>query len=344
MTAYTFNPLEDERWREFVEGHARSTAFHTHGWIEALHRTYGFEPVVYSTSGPGVPLSNGIVLCRIRSSLTGRRMVSLPFSDHCDPLVDAHRDLVHLIDALYESTDVWNYVELRPTDANLVGDARFEPSGSFRLHSCDLRASLDDLFRQTHISTVQRKVRRAAREGLTYEEGRSEPLLKAFYRLMIVTRRRHGVPPQPIEWFRNLMNCLGDSLKIRIALVNGKAIGSIMTLQHRGTLVYKYGCSDARFHRLGTMPFLFWRSILDAKARGLHTLDLGRTDLSNAGLIAFKERMDAVSSPLTYLRCSTRPQRVSRGQRLLRRMNYLVARLPDPLFVTAGRLIYPHVA
>ena len=44
--------------------------------------------VVYTTSPPSLPLSNGIVLCEINSWLTGRRMVSVPFSDHCEPLLD----------------------------------------------------------------------------------------------------------------------------------------------------------------------------------------------------------------------------------------------------------------
>src|SRR5689334_597272 len=84
---YSIDPLVDVRWAAFVEGHARSSVFHSPAWLEALHRTYGYRPVAYTTSPAGTALRDGLVFCRIASCLTGRRLVSLPFSDHCDPLL-----------------------------------------------------------------------------------------------------------------------------------------------------------------------------------------------------------------------------------------------------------------
>ena len=66
--------------------------------------------------------------------------------------------------------------------------------------------------------TVQRKVRRAEREALRYEEGTSEILLQHFYKLMITTRRRQGLPPQPLSWFRSLVTSMGRNAQIRVAL------------------------------------------------------------------------------------------------------------------------------
>ena len=52
----------------------------------------------------------------VQSWLTGRRMVSLPFSDHCDPLVNDEIDLDQLLLALTRKMDGgrWKYFELRP--------------------------------------------------------------------------------------------------------------------------------------------------------------------------------------------------------------------------------------
>ena len=88
-----------------------------------------------------------------------------------------------------------------------------------------------------------------------------ELLLDHFYRLMLLTRRRHNIPPQPKRWFQNLIECFGGALKIRVAFKDSRAISAILTLRHKDTLVYKYGCSDAQFHRLGGVQFLFWKSI-----------------------------------------------------------------------------------
>ena len=43
---------------------------------------------------------------------------------------------------------------------------------------------------------------------------------------------------------RNLIACLGDNVKIRVASKDGRPVASILTLRHKRTLVYKYGCSD----------------------------------------------------------------------------------------------------
>src|SRR5450759_5245704 len=92
---YQIQPLQDLRWAELVDKHPRSSVFHTVAWLEALHRTYRYQPIVYTTSPPGSSMEDGLVLCRVTSWITGRRLISLPFSDHCDPLCgDAGDELV----------------------------------------------------------------------------------------------------------------------------------------------------------------------------------------------------------------------------------------------------------
>jgi len=51
------------------------------------------------------------------------------------------------------------------------------------------------------------------------------------------------LPPQPLAWFRNALECLGDRILIRIASKNGQAIASIITMQFKDVLVYN---TDAR--------------------------------------------------------------------------------------------------
>lgn len=342
MTVYTFNPLSDTRWDDLVRAHPHASIFHSRGWLEALQRTYGFEPVVFTTSPPGTPLNDGIVLCGVRSWLTGHRLVSVPFADHCDPLLGPAADLGDLVGALRESTSkAWKYAELRPTAAP-AQDCRLQRCATFCLHTVDLRGDLDGIHRRMHESTIRRKIRRADRENLRYEEGRSDALLDAFYKLLVLTRKRHNVPPPPKRWFVNLMACVGDAGKIRVAWKDRRPIGSILTLQHNAALVYKYGGSDPAFHNLGAMPFLFWRAIEDANAAGLDAFDLGRSDWSNSGLIAFKERLGGVRSTVTYVRCSSRPAGPSPAT--LRAPSRVFAWLPEPLLVVAGRLLYRHIA
>ena len=111
------DPLADTRWDDLVERHPRASVFHSRGWLEALQRTYRYEPIVLTTSERG-PLENGLALCRVRT-WTARRLVSLPFSDHCDPLVDRPEDLSAMLEFLEGEIEKkrWRSLELRPRSA-----------------------------------------------------------------------------------------------------------------------------------------------------------------------------------------------------------------------------------
>src|SRR6266404_8042845 len=80
------NPLADNRWDELVARHSRASVFHQRGWLEALQRTYNYQPQVVTNAGAGAQLSGGLALCRVSSWITGARLVSVPFADHCEPL------------------------------------------------------------------------------------------------------------------------------------------------------------------------------------------------------------------------------------------------------------------
>jgi CelD/BcsL family acetyltransferase involved in cellulose biosynthesis len=341
---YTLDPLRDPRWAEFVSRHNSASVFHSQPWLEAVHQTYGYTPVVYTTTQPSSPLSNGIVLCKINSWLTGRRMVSLPFSDHCEPLLDTPTAAAAILEELKNTVDAgtWKYIELRPRNelSNHEGAVK---SPTCYLHMLDMRPAEDELLRRTHKTAVQQQIRRAEREDLVYESGYSEDLLKAFYRLMIQTRRRHQLPPQPIQWFRNLATCMGDLLQIRVVFKDGKEIASILTMQHKDAVVYKYGCSDTTFRNLGCTPFLIWKTITEAKAAGLTYMDFGRSDADNPGLIAFKDRWGAKSSVLTYLRWSQKQAKEISKQRSSSVVKHLFAMMPDVVRQATGRILYRHV-
>jgi lipid II:glycine glycyltransferase (peptidoglycan interpeptide bridge formation enzyme) len=243
----------------------------------------------------------------------------------------------------------WRSVEWRPRvvvgppfDA-ATRDCGLKPSGEYALHRLDLRAGPAEIFRMFHASSTQRAIRRAEREGLTYDAGTSDRLLDSFYRLLRLTRRRHGLPPQPIAWFRNLVACLGDRLLVHVASRDGRPIASILTLSFKKTMSYKYGGSDASLHRLGGMPFLFWRAIQDAHARGFVELDLGRSDINQPGLIAFKDHMGATRSTLTYYRYPGKQLKSLRSGWMSRAVHGVFAHLPDATLDLAGRLLYKHL-
>ena len=350
MYVYAVDPLRDARWAELVARHPDASVFHTRAWLRALHDTYGFTAVAFTTSPPSTELRNAIVLAKVHSWLTGHRLVSLPFADHCQPLADARDDLAAVCAFIVQRRRVegFGYVEVRPATVSAVlgeslAEAGCRVSRSYALHRLDLQPELETLRRGCHKDSIQRKIRRAERESLTYDEGRSDLLLQKLWGLLDVTRRRHGVPLQPLAWFRRLIAAFGDNLSIRVASKDGQPAAAMLTLLHGDTMVYKYGGSDTRLNAMGGMPFLFWKTIEDAKRQGSRTLDLGRSDAGNAGLIRFKEHLGAARSTLTYWRAPGEARAASDGGWTTRVAGRVLVRLPGPLRRQAGGLLYRHL-
>jgi len=271
-------------------------------------------------------------------------------SDHCDFLTDSGDEQASLLAYVRQelARKSLGYIEVRPRFAEpppASANSCLRPSDAFFLHTLSLDPPLDALFRNLHKDCIQRKVRRAERERLAYakrvvltrccDNSISSCWRPADARAYLHSRSG-GSDSSFLQWVIYLV--------IRVASKDGRPVAAIITLAFKTTLTYKYGCSDQRFHNLGGMPFLFWKTIQEAKDAGMHQLDLGRSEPGEIGLTTFKERLGAHRAALTYYRMSSRssPQIVPSVLKcqILRRA---ISTMPDALLVAAGRLLYRHL-
>jgi hypothetical protein len=348
MKVYTTDPLADSRWEDLVASHPKASPFHQRGWLEALARSYRYTPVVFTTSPPETALRNGIVFCHVNSWLTGNRLVSLPFSDHCEPICDSSDEMKALVRHAQAEMKQrgWRYLEIRPVDqawGQASAEIGFQPGDSFYLHIIDLQPSLHDILGSFDKDSVRRRIHRADKAGLIERRGISEELLRDFYRMFVRTRRRHHVPPPPYVWFRNLIRCDRKAVEVRVAYKDRTPIAAILTLRFKGTGYFKYGCSDTRFNKFGATPWLLWRAIADAKSNGAVEFDLGRTEVDNPGLLAFKNHWVPRPKQLVYWRFPGTPSLATAGGRKLKIVQSVFSRMPDRVLAVAGKFIYRHI-
>lgn len=302
-------------------------------------------PTAITTTPPGAPLQNAMVVCQVSGWLTGSQLVSLPFSDHCDPLTEGGEEYDRIVRYLTASltSKGASSIEIRPS-VPLEADSTsgWQPR-SYSLHKLDLRPPPEEILRRSHKNCIQRRIRHAEREGLRCEAGISERAVAEFYRLVVLTRRRQQLPPQPLDWFKNICACLKDNAQIWLGTKSGRVVGGILTLRHGRTLYYKYGCSDRNYSSLGAMPFLLWKAILDAKRLGLETFDLGRSDWDNPGLIRFKDRWGAARSSLTYLCIGAKRVAFGSGSWQVRLARKCIGLLPPIILPQVGRAFYRYL-
>jgi hypothetical protein len=347
-TVHTLDPLADARWDDLIARHPKASVFHQRAWLEALLITYGYKPIVFTTSPPSSELKNGLLFCQVNSWLTGRRLVSLPFSDHCEPICDSTEEMKTLVG--YSQTGVnakqWQYLEIRPVDERLgaaSAEIGLRPVGRYSHHVLDLVPALDDLFRGLNKDSVQRRIKRAENAGLIEKCGNTRQLLKEFYDLFVMTRGRHHLPPPPYAWFQNLLQAQGQALEIRVAYKDSTPIAAILCLRFRKIGYFKYGCSDVAFKKFGATPWLLWKAIVAAKDAGAMQFDLGRTDHNNAGLLAFKNHWVSACKELLYWRYPAAGSFETGESWKLRMAKRVFSHMPPGLLVMSGKLAYRHI-
>jgi CelD/BcsL family acetyltransferase involved in cellulose biosynthesis len=277
----------------------------------------------------------------IDSRLTGRRWVSLPFTDHCVPLYDSAESLVQLIDAI---------VHLSRDEANPSIELRWAPQSHpaiqcyshYVLHTIQL--NLDAETRSSEIHRMHRRNTRLARErGVRIEWGQAQTDVDRFYHLHLLTRRRQGVPIQPRRFFDLLGRLLIERGLgfVLTAYKDDECLAAAVFLHWQQTLTYKYGASSPQGLNLRPNNLLFWEAIRWGCEKGYAWLDMGRTTLDNFGLRQFKNRWGAEEQPLTYGVLSATSPRSADGK-LVSLMQLVLRHSPLWVCRLSGELLYKH--
>jgi len=88
-----------------------------------------------------------------------------------------------------------------------------------------------------------------------------------------------------------------------------------------------------------------WAAMNHCAERGLATLNLGRTSLSNAGLRHFKLGLGADEEEICYAKYDFAAKQFVRDvDRVEGWFNRVFACLPLPLLRLAGAILYPHLS
>jgi CelD/BcsL family acetyltransferase involved in cellulose biosynthesis len=279
------------------------------------------------------------------SPLTGRRGVSLPFTDLC-PLLAADEESAHqLLDqALVLGRERgWRYLELRGLPSALRD---LSPSVTFLSHELDLRKGLEALEAGLDPS-VRRAIRKAEQAGVEIEFTHSAQAMQTYFRLHSLTRKRHGLPPQPARFFDVLgqQAIATGSGFIAIARWMGQPVAGAIFLHSGRRAIYKYGASDDAFQNLRPNNLLFWAAIRECDRLGVESLHFGRSSAGNEGLCRFKRSFGAVEKPLLYARYHFgRAAWVRTPDRAQGPANGLFRLLPLGMLRGLGRLLYPHLS
>lgn len=343
-TFRTLDPTTDEHWDEQIARFPGATVFHTSAWARVLREAYGFRPCYLALSQSG-SLQSVLTWMEVDSWITGRRGLALPFTDVCRVLMEGSESEPALWRAaLQQGRDRgWRWMELRDSPNWLHPET---PSTSYYHHTLDLSAGERALFEGLQPAT-RRGIRKAQQSGLTVGIADTRAATAEFYRLLELTRRRHGLPPQPRRFFAAIQKHLLAAGHGEVVLVRRgpTTIAGAVFLRYRTHVVYKFGASDERYQHLRGNNLVMWEAIRHFVQQGAQTLDFGRTSLDHDGLRRFKQGWGATENVLHYHRFDLRTdQYVTVPDRASGWHSTIFRRLPRPLSRLAGEILYRHIA
>jgi hypothetical protein len=343
MALEIVNPLQIPNWEDLILATGKASFFHSSAWARVLHESYGYEPLYFASFENG-KLSCLMPFMEVNSWLTGKRGVSLPFTDYCEPIVENDLSWKEPLDHIIRSgrEKGWKYFELRGSGCLLP---ETQVSSRYLLHTLDLTKEAGEIFR-TFRKGTKSAIKKAEKADVELTISTSEESIIGFYELNCITRKSHGLPPQPRAFFRAVYrHILKSGLGIVIlASHRGERIAGGVFFHSGKKAIYKYGAAKRKYQDLRATNLIVWRAINYYMERGCNRFCFGRTERENEGLLRFKRGWGAEESELNYYRYCMKEKNFRKGRGdSTGLMNRVFTKMPVCVLRLLGDLMYRHV-
>ena len=336
------NPLEYPNWDKVLLKTDGASFFHTSSWARVLHESYNYKPLYFCVIENG-RFSVLVPIMEIKSFLTGKRGVSLPFTDSCPVIAGKKEHFRGIIDRIieYGKSGKWKHIEWRdgekfPQD---VASSCF-----FYSHSLALTHHEQEILSKFRGST-KRNIKKAIKEGVQTKIHYSSDAVKNFYHMNCMTRKDHGLPPQPYSFFKNIHAHIISKKKgfILFASHKGKNIAGAVYFHFGDRAIYKYGASDKKYQHLRANNLVMWEAVRWFFQNGFKTFNLGRTEPENTGLLQFKRGWGTEEKTIKYHKYDFKNAAFVKDRSTIKTSYPLFKKMPSPLLNLTGTLLYRHV-
>lgn len=337
------DPVACPEWDSLLITHPGATVFHSSGWARALSDTYSYDRKYLVVRRAG-RLLGLFPLMEIDSIFTGKRAVSLPFSDYCDCLETEEAKIASLwkMVCIAGENAGWRYIESRARNFSCVDIPAYD---SFVGHELALNGDEERIWNCLKGSN-RTFIRKAKKEGVVVLFSSTLEAVRSFYNINCITRQHHGLPPQPYSFFEKLQSNVlskGNGFVV-LASHGGKIIAGIVCLHFGKKAHYKYGASLREYQNLRPNNLILWEAIRWYQKEGFESFCFGRTELANEGLRRFKLGFGAREYDISYVRYGLKEREYCRrkptGSGILSRA---MQRTPVSILKKVGEVLYRHM-
>jgi hypothetical protein len=337
------NPLDIKDWDARILAFPEATVFHSSFWARVLIESYGFKPR-YIVKFDGDRFVAVLPLMEVRDLFAGRKAVCLPFSDFCSPLYRDSTVFHEVFEYAKQAARAkqWRFL-------TISGNAPFPENtpASPRYFRHVLRLNTDEnLILKNFRNTTRRNIMKATTGKVIVAFDKSPDAVREFCRLNCLTRKRHGLPPQPMRFFEKMHQIIMAQSHGMIALgrIGKRVVSASVFFEFGKTAFYKYGASDDRYSDTCANYAIMWEAIRSYGSLGYETFCFGKTEPQHEGLLQFKNGWGAEQQTINNYAYNVKNDAFVRSPQKTSGIHNTVFRLmPVPVLKILSFFIYKYM-
>lgn len=336
---------DGQKWQDYVFNHPQGTVYHTLEWRDILYNEYKYKPIYLIAEEKEKTV--GVFPLFFIKNFTGRKLVSLPFSQLGGPLVDnidVWKALILKSKVFFKNLKCKSFTikSNKLDDHKIIRKLGFIEKNNFINSSLLLKKNFNDL-ENNFSRNKKRKVKDCIDAGFTtrFADGLSD--VKALYALELELRKRQGSPIPSWNYFKSQWEFLFKKglLKIIIAKFESKVVAGEIFFSFNNCLMNIYSISNDKYKNLSPITLIQWEEIRWAVENNYKYVDFGITDKNFEGILEFKTKWGTDNMELPYLYYPSLPKIDSAKKEgiIYEIFKYFCTKLPLPVIKFLGPFI-----
>ena len=290
-------------WDQYVRKHKDHSPYHLFAWLAAIETAYSHN-VYYFVAKQSSKIVGVLPLVNIRIPLKGGSLCSLPFCDVGGCLADNSDVQIALEE---RGTELKGQLKSKSIEyrerAETTEKTLFEGRKVSML--LPLPETSDELF-TSFKSKLRSQIRKAEKNGLTYELGMNQQFIDEFYAVFSENMLRLGSPVHSKKWIESICDQYKEQCIITVVKLDGVPVGAGLVLFSNDKACIPWASTRAEYNRLSPNMMLYWALLKFVTDKGCTEFDFGRSTFDE-GTFRFKQQWGAKPTLLEWRDDTSQP-------------------------------------
>ena len=269
-----------ERWDKYVSRHVHASPYHLFAWRRSIESAYHQKSYYLMALNDQKDIIGILPCILIKPPFAAATLCSLPYCDHGEALADSPavvEGLVSEADTLRKRLRArrYEYRSTRLTTCDSIDQGATTAPQKVRM-ILDLPETSEALF-ATFKSKLRSQIKKAEKNGLTFEISNDESLVTDFYYVFSNNMRDLGSPTHSKRWFESIGRFYAKNSTISIVYHDSSPIGAGLVLINGATATIPWASTLRSHNKLAPNMLLYWSLLRYATDSGCKQFDFGRS-------------------------------------------------------------------